>query len=289
MGGEARTARVGAGCAAPIVVDGRVWGAILILARQGVRLPAGTEARLQGFSDLVATAVSNAAAHEELISSRARIVAAGDAVRRRIERNLHDGTQQRLIALGLDLQEIRTTVPDDEAAVHAGLARMEHALRSTLEDVRTFSRGLHPPLLSRKGLRSALRALTRTSPIPVDIDVYLDERPPEPIETGLYYVAAEAIANAIRHSNASGISVSIAADHGGGPLGIGLDGRGGVMYLHATIADDGVGGADPKAGSGLAALIDRVDALGGRFQLDSPQGGGTRVAIELPLGAQELL
>jgi signal transduction histidine kinase len=268
VGDDARTVGVGAGSAAPIIVEGRLWGLIRVFSRRGATLPGGIESQLNAFTELVATALSNAAARADLIASRARIVAAGDEARRRIERNLHDGTQQRLIALGLDLQRIEATLPDDQPDARAGLERMAEDLESLLEDVRELSRGLHPPLLSRGGLRPSLRALARRSPIPVDLDIELQERPPEAIETALYYVASEALTNAIKHSQATTISITVETEH---------------ANLQATIADDGVGGAELTEGSGLMGLVDRVDALGGRFELDSPPGLGTRIAVFLPV------
>jgi signal transduction histidine kinase len=160
---------------------------------------------------------------------------------------------------------------------------MRDDLESVLEDVRDLSRGLHPPLLSRGGLRPSLRALARSSPIPLELEVDLPERPPAAIETAAYYVVSEALTNAIRHSGAASISIKIAVDHAGSPFGMGLDGSGRVVYLRATIVDDGVGGAEPGKGSGLMGLVDRVDAQGGRFALESPPGQGTRISIELPL------
>ena len=283
VGETSRAAGIGSGCSAPIIVDGTLWGAIRVFSREDAPLPADTEARLEGFTELVATAVSNAAARAELIASRARIVAAGDEARRRIERNLHDGTQQRLIAFGLDLQRIRAILGDSNRDAKVGLEHLAADLESVLEEVRELSRGLHPPLLSHGGLLTSLRVLGRRSPIPVEIDVELQGRPPVAIETALYYVAAEAVTNAIRHSQASAISVRIETDHGGSPYGVGLDGRRGVVNLQATIADDGVGGAELAEGSGLMGLVDRIDALGGRLVLDSPPGGGTRISIALPL------
>jgi len=270
----------------PIMVDGKVWGAMSACTTDPhSRLPADVDTRLTRFTELVATAVSNATGRADLIESRARIVAAGDEARRRIERDLHDGTQQRLIALGLDLQRIRALISVDPAAAVTGLERTEGDLQALLEEVRQLSSSLHPPLLSRHGFVPALRALARRSPVPVDIDVELRERPPAAIETALFYVASEAITNAIKHSQATEISVSVETDHAGGsPFGIGIDGRRAAGRVYATIADDGIGGADVAVGSGLSGLADRVDALGGRFTLDSPHGEGTRISVMLPLG-----
>src|SRR5262245_14781461 len=251
------------GC--PIVVEGSVWGVMTVSGRQ--ELAADTESRLEKFTDLVTTAIANATTRAELVASRARIVAAGDEARRRIERNLHDGTQQRLIALGLDLQRTRTAIPADQPEAHAALAGIERDLEAILADLRELSHGLHPQLLSRRGLGPSLRALARRSPIDVQLDVDLPERPAASLETATYYVVSEALTNAIKHSQASEISVTITSGE----------------KLHASIADDGVGDADPSSGPGLTGLLDRVDALGGRFALDSPPRGGTRISIDLPM------
>ena len=268
---------------APILVGGHLWGVMMALSNEERPLPDDAETRLAAFTELVATAISNTTARTELIESRARIVAAGDEARRRIERNLHDGTQQRLIALGLDIQRVRATIPQAQHDTHLELERLEKDLETVLEDLRELSRGLHPPLLSRRGLSSSLRALARDSPIPVELEIDLPERPPAPLEIAVYYVVSEALTNAIKHSQASAISITVETDHADGPFSVGLDGRGRGFKLHATIADDGVGGADASVGSGLTGLADRVEALGGRFALDTPGGGGTRISIELPL------
>lgn len=286
LGEAVREDQITATVDVPIIVDGKVWGFIVAAAKPGRPNPDDVEQRLAQFTELVATAVSNAATRAELIASRARIVAAGDEARRRIERNLHDGTQQRLIALGLDIQRVRATIPESQHDAHLGLERVEEDLQSVLEDLRELSRGLHPPLLSRRGLNSALRALVRDSPIPVELEIDLPERPSVSLETAVYYVVAEALTNAIRHSQASVLSVRIETDHAGEPFGVRLDGHGRGVNLHVTVADDGIGGADPSAGSGLMGLTDRVDALGGRFALDTPRGGGTRISIALPFEAR---
>ena len=271
IGVATREAGITSAVGSPIVVEGHLWGVMTAASTEGP-LPTGTEARLASFTDLVATAIANAESQSELIASRARIVSAGDEARRRIERNLHDGTQQRLIALGLDLQRVRATIRADPVA-QVDFERMERDLGSILEDLRELSRGLHPPLLSRAGLRPSLRALARRSPIPVQLDVDLPERPPTAVETGIYYVVSEALANAIKHSHASAIAVTISSDGARQPT------------LHATVVDDGVGGAAPSRGSGLIGLGDRVNALGGRFVLESPAGLGTRISVELPFSS----
>jgi signal transduction histidine kinase len=253
---------------APILVEGRLWGLVIAGTTGDEPLPPDAEERLAGFTELVATAISNATARAELVASRARIVAAGDEARRRIERNLHDSTQQRLIALGLDIQIARAAIPEDQRDTRSALTRVEHDLEAILLDLRELSHGLHPPLLSRLGLEPSLQALARRSPIPVHLDIDLPKRPAASLETAVYYVVSEALTNAIKHSHASEISVTITSGE----------------KLAASIVDDGVGDADPSGGSGLTGLLDRVDALGGRFVLESPPGGGTRISVELPVG-----
>jgi signal transduction histidine kinase len=260
----------GSSIAAPIAVEGRVWGVMLVATTREEPFPAGSEERLAAFTDLVATALANANVRSQLLESRARIVAAGDEARRRIERNLHDGTQQRLIALGLDIAALRASVPEEQSDLDANLERLEGDVDEVLGEVRELSRGLHPGLLARQGLGPSLRALARRSKLPVELEVDLDERPPEPIETATYFVVSEALTNAVKYAEASYLTVSISVDD---------------SHLHATISDDGVGGAEPGAGagSGLIGLLDRVNALGGRFELESPRGRGTTISIELPL------
>ncbi len=262
---QVRNAGFRAGIGAPIIVDGALWGTIIAFSTAPESIPARVEHRLAQFTALVGTAVSNATARADLIASRVRIVAAGDEARRRLERNLHDGTQQRLLALRLDVQRIR--VAGDEGGE---LEEIEREIASIVDEVREVSRGLHPAQLSRGGLDLALSTLARRSPIPVALDVELPERPPRRIETAVYYVVSEALTNAAKHSSA-------------GALAIGVSSRDGVV--HATIADDGDGGAMAVDGSGITGLADRVEALGGRFTLESPRGRGTTISIELPIAA----
>jgi PAS domain S-box-containing protein len=256
---------------APVIVEGKVWGALIAGTDSDELLPAGAELRVASFAELIATAVSNAATRSELIASRARIVTASDEARRRIERDLHDGAQQRLVALGLDLQAVEMSIPPELQEARSGLERVQREIEAVLEGVRELSQGLHPALLSQGGLGPSFRALARRSPIKVNLDVVVEKRPPESIETAAYYVVSEALTNAAKHSAASEVSVTVTTT--------------GNM-LRATIEDDGTGGAEASAGSGLIGLIDRVEALGGRFALDSPLNEGTRISIELPLVGQ---
>ena len=253
---------------APIMVEGALWGVIVVVA--GEILHDDTETRLTDFTHLVASSISNVHARNNLIASRARIVTASDETRRRIERNLHDGIQQRILALGLDLRAVRAGFPLPREA-QAGLDEVARDLEGVLEEIRGFSQGLHPALLARSGLAPSLRALARRSPIPVHVDVAGGPRLPEPVETAVYYVVSEALANAAKYSQASEVSVTVVP---------------GQAEVRATVADDGVGGAALARGSGLIGLIDRVEALGGRFALESPVGRGTTISIELPLAAQ---
>jgi signal transduction histidine kinase len=266
----ARAEGFGSVVGTPILVEGSLWGVIVVLADETLR--GDTETRLTDFTHLVASSISNVQARNNLIASRARIVTASDQTQRRIERNLHDGIQQRIVALGLNLRALRTgsALPYE---VEAGLDDLARDLEGVAEEIRVFSQGLHPALLSRSGLGPSLRALARRSPVAVDLDVTGVSRFPEPIEIAVYYVVSEALANAAKHSQAATVTVTVASD---------------AAAVRATVTDDGVGGAKPGRGSGLIGLVDRVEALGGRFTLESPAGRGTTISIELPHGLQTL-
>jgi signal transduction histidine kinase len=252
--------------ASPIIVEGRVWGTLSVSAKEP--LPLDAEERLEKFTELVATAIANADSRSELAASRVRIVAASDEARRRIERDLHDGTQQRLVSLGLAVRAAEADIPPDRGDLRGVLSRIATGLADAVADLQEISRGIHPAILSSGGLGPALRALARRSAIPVELDVTTDARFPEPIEVAAYYVASEALANATKHAQASRVEVSLAT----------RDGR-----LLLSIRDDGVGGADPARGSGLVGLTDRVEALGGSTRVRSRVGDGTHITAELPL------
>jgi signal transduction histidine kinase len=205
---------------------------------------------------------------EELAASRARIVAAGDQARRRIERDLHDGTQQRLVSLVLDLRSAEAAVPPERPELRAQLARVTDGLTGALEELRELSRGIHPAILSEGGLAPALKALARRSAVPVELEVDVQARLPEPVEVAAYYVVSEALANAVKHAHASVAQVEARARDG---------------LLHLSVRDDGVGGAAPGGGSGLVGLADRVEALGGTIEVHSPAGQGTSLQIDLPI------
>ena len=253
--------------ALPVHVNGRLWGMIAVGSGHGP-LPPGAEQRMSEFTRLVATAVANAQTRAELITSRARIVAASDEARRRIERDLHDGAQQRLLALALRLRSAAAPLDSDETGTEIRDVAAE--LVGVIDELREMSRGIHPAILSSAGLRPALRALGRRSAVPVDIDVRIDDRLPGPVEVAAYYVVSEMLANAAKHARAS--VVEVAAEASGGTLRV-------------RVRDDGAGGADPRRGSGLTGLKDRVEALGGTFSVHSPAGGGTTVCCELPVMA----
>jgi signal transduction histidine kinase len=253
---------------APVIVEGRLWGLIGASSTLGQPLPPDTEARLASFTELVATAIANADSRAELMASRRRIVAASDEARRRIERDLHDGTQQRLVSLGLAARIAEADAAAGQGDPRAELARIAAGLADAVAELQELSRGIHPAVLSEGGLGPALRTLARRSAVPVDLDVTASARFPEPVEVAAYYVASEALANAMKHAQASSIEVSIAA-------------RDGSLLL--SVRDDGIGGADPARGSGLAGLADRVEALGGSIRVHSADGGGTHITVELPL------
>jgi signal transduction histidine kinase len=254
--------------AAPVKVGGRLWGALLATTRSPEPLPEGSERRLGDFADLVAQAIANADAYEQLAASRARIVEAGDAERRRLERNLHDGAQQRLVALALQMRVADSMVDDDPEEAHRLVADAQAQLSAALDELRELARGIHPAVLTERGLEPALRSLTQRAPVPVEIEAVPNERLPEAVEAAAYYVAAEAITNAAKYANASHVTVRVSHSNGRAVV---------------RVADDGVGGADPAGGSGLHGLADRVEALSGRLQVDSPPNGGTRIKAEIPL------
>ncbi|HZA09696.1 GAF domain-containing protein [Mycobacterium sp.] len=253
---------------APIVVDARVWGAAIVGSRRREPLPPDTEARVSDFADLVATALANAATRDELIASRARIVAAADEARRRLERDLHDGAQQRLVALGLDVRTAEAAVPDELAGLKQQFSRIVSSLTGVLEDLQEISRGIHPAVLSNGGLGPALKTLARRSAVPVTLDVAIDRRLPASVEVAAYYVVAEALTNTAKHAQAEQVSVSARADD---------------ANLRIIIEDDGIGGADIRKGSGLVGLRDRVEAFGGTLTLASQPGSGTVLRVEIPL------
>jgi signal transduction histidine kinase len=250
----------------PVSAEGRLWGVMIVASRTGP-LPAGTEARLAGFTDLAATAIANAEAQAALAASRARIVATADATRRRIERDLHDGAQQRLVSLSLDLRAAQADAPPGTGEQ---LGQLAAGLDDVLVELREIARGLHPAVLADGGLRPALKTLARRSPIPVHLDIQVHRRLPEPVEIAAYYTVAEALTNAAKHARATTADVHVADSDG---------------ILHVRVRDDGRGGASFSHGTGLLGLNDRAEAIGGHLLLHSPPGAGTTLDVELPITA----
>jgi signal transduction histidine kinase len=263
----------------PVIVESRPWG--MILAFFGSDAPArpddGIEQRLVAFTELVAMGVANTESRAQLAASRARVVAAADETRRRIERDLHDGTQQRLISLALELRAAQRRVRGQED-VTAQWSRTAQGLTDAIGELREISRGLHPAILEKHGLAPALRELVRRGSLPVELDLRVSDRLPERVEVAAYYVVSEALTNTAKHAQASVVTVEVstAADE-----------------LRLVVTDDGVGGADPSRGSGLVGLSDRVEAAGGHLEIISPPHGGTSLAATIPLrsntGASALL
>jgi signal transduction histidine kinase len=248
--------------ATPIVVEGHLWGTITALGR--TRLAEDAEQRMQRFTELLATAIANAESKHELEASLRRIVSAGDEARRRIERDLHDGIQQRLITLSFRARAMTRRPPDELPGLAAELSE---GLRDASDELREISRGIHPTILTEAGLGPALRALARRSDIPVDVDVRLAARLPTHVEAAAYYIASEALTNVAKHAQANVVALTAAHDDG---------------VLTLEVRDDGVGGVDAGRGSGILGLTDRVEALGGTISIASPPGGGTTLSVRLP-------
>jgi signal transduction histidine kinase len=253
---------------APILVEGRVWGAILASSTGPLSFTEDAESRLMGFAELIGTAMSNAVARAELNASRARIVAAADEARRRIERDLHDGAQQRLVSLALKLRAAATTDTVGFDQAREELAGAADEVVAAPDELREVSRGIHPAILSEGGLGPALRALSRRCAIPVELDISIAGRFAESAEATGYYVVCELLTNAVKHAHASVVQVAVDQTPGA---------------LRLSIRDDGVGGADPALGPGLIGLTDRFEAMGGTILVDSPVGSGTAVLVSVPL------
>jgi signal transduction histidine kinase len=266
----ARRLAIVSAVASPIVVDGQMWGVVSAMSAT-TSLPPDTEHRLERFGELVATAIANVESRSELAASRRRIVAASDEARRRIERNLHDGTQQRLVSLALALRAVEADVPSDLTELRSELSQVATGLTDAVTELQEIARGIHPATLTQNGLVPALRTLGRRSPIPVDLDITLEGRLPEPVEVAAYYVASEALANAAKHAQATAIEVALGQ-------------RDDAVIV--SIRDNGIGNADPERGSGLVGLNDRVEALGGSLEIRSADGHGTHITATLPLAAE---
>jgi signal transduction histidine kinase len=253
--------------AAPITLEGRPWGAVVAVLMAPHSFPPGAEERLGAFTRLVSLALANEQAREDLAASRARLVSAGDEERRRLERNLHDGAQQRLVSLSLSLRLAKAKLGNDPQAANELLEAAGEELGIALEELRELARGIHPAVLTERGLAPALESLADRAPLPVELDIP-DVRLPKPVEGAAYYVVSEALANVAKYARASSVEVSVAQENG---------------FAIVEVADDGVGGADPQQGSGLRGLNDRVEALDGVLIVHSPRGEGTTIRAEIPL------
>src|SRR4051795_8572608 len=258
---------VNATVGAPIVVDGALWGMIGASWRGDDQPPVDAEERLDQFAELLATEVSNAVMREEVMASRARVIAATDDARRRIERDVHDGAQQRLVTLTVALRRVEAKVPAGLDDLRGDVTRVAEGLLTAVEELRELSRGIHPSILTEGGLLPALKALGRRSPVRVKLDVGFEHRLPDYVEVAAYYTVSEALTNAAKHANAARVSVSLHVERD---------------LLVLSILDDGVGGANPSGRSGLTGLRDRIEALGGEFGIDSPPGRGTRIDVQIP-------
>jgi signal transduction histidine kinase len=257
-----------ASVAAPVRVGGRVWGVLVASANDADHLPESGEERLGAFAELVAQALANADAYEKLAASRARIVEAGDAERRRLERNLHDGAQQRLVTLAVSLRLVDARIAGDPDGARELLTEAQQQLGDALLELRELARGIHPAVLTDHGLARAVDALASRSPVPVEITDVPETRLPSPVEAAAYYIVAEAVTNVAKYAGASVVTVAVRPD-------------GDRMVVE--VADDGIGGADPASGTGLRGIADRVEALHGRLRINSPAGSGTRITAEIPL------
>ena len=254
----------------PVVVDGAFWGVMAVGTREAEPLPADLEGRLAKFTELLATAIANAEGRAELDASRARIVATADATRRRIERDLHDGAQQQLVSLALEVRAAQASVPKEMNQHRDELSHIAEGLTTALDGLRETALGLHPAILAEGRLGPALKTLTHRSPIPVELEVRTVGRLSESLEVAAYYVVSETLTNAAKHSRASRVRVEVELRD---------------RALCIAVADDGVGGADATRGSGLLGLRDRVEANGGTISIESREGAGTSLTAVLPLAS----
>jgi signal transduction histidine kinase len=260
-----------AAVAAPIVVGGAMWGLLLVTSAEPGALGADAERRLGGFAELVALGLESAEAREQLNASRRRILRTAFEERRRLERNLHDGAQQRLVSLALQLRVLEGLLARDPDAARGLVANARAELDLAMRELRELARGLHPAVLSERGLAAALESLATSAALPVHVTGVTEERLGDAVEAGAYFVVAESITNAVKHAHASRIEVRLARAPGA---------------LRIEIEDDGRGGADPAAGTGLRGLADRIEALGGRFAVADRDGGGTIVSVQLPVSEE---
>jgi signal transduction histidine kinase len=252
----------------PIVSDGHLWGVVVAASVHPAPLPEDTELRIGEFTQLVATAISNAETRAELAASRARVVATGDETRRRLQRDLHDGAQQRLVSLALEVRAAEATAPRELHELHTQLSQIREGLTDALDELREISRGIHPAILSEGGLHTALKSLARRSAVPVELDIRGNGQLSEQVKVAAFYIVSEALTNAAKHAHASVVHVDVETKE---------------VVASLSITDDGVGGASLDRGSGLVGLKDRVEALSGRIEISSPSGGGTSLRVTIPI------
>jgi signal transduction histidine kinase len=257
---------------APIMAGGQVWGAAIAGSSRSDAFPPSAEQRVSDFADLITIGIANANARAELRASRARIVAATDETRRRIERDLHDGAQQRLVSLGLKLRLAEESVSPEQTTLRAQISDFVTGLVSVSDELREIARGIHPAILSRGGLGPTVKTLARRCAVPVELDVAVPRRLPDNVEVAGYYLVAEALTNVDKHAQASLVQLAVKAEDD---------------QLYLSIRDDGIGGADARKGSGLIGLVDRVEALGGQIAIASRLGEGTSLVANIPLGPDE--
>jgi signal transduction histidine kinase len=252
---------------APIVVAGRLWGAVIAADARPYQLPPNAETRLSTFAQLITDALANTDAREQLAASRARILKAGDEERRRLGRDLHDGAQQRLVSVVISLQLAQKRWGDQARAHVLVDDALEHA-QAAIHDLRELAAGIHPSVLTDRGLEAALETLAGRAPVPVALDAELEERLPMSVETTAYFVVAEALTNIGKYAHASRASIAVRV--------VG-------EQLEIEVLDDGVGGADAAGGTGLRGLADRVAAMQGTLHVSSPPGRGTRIHARISL------
>jgi signal transduction histidine kinase len=276
LGGWARSLGIEQVIAIPIKLEEEIWGELAVLYRDAAALPNNAEQNVANFVELIGCTIAQAESRAELIASRARLAEVFDTARRSLERDLHDGVQQRLISLGLQLREAQAGLPAGERALEETLGRMDEELAEVTRQVLEICHGLHPAILARGGLAAALPALARRLPLPVDFDIDLPEPLAEPVEIAVYYLVAESLTNVVKHAHADRVTVRVGRDDD---------------TVRAEIHDDGDGGADPRKGSGIIGLRDRIEAHGGTFHIVSPRGAGTLIRATIPvqpLGADGL-
>ncbi|MEA2211250.1 MAG: hypothetical protein QOF83_1198 [Solirubrobacteraceae bacterium] len=268
IGELVQTIGVGAAVGAPIVVDARLWGIVIAHWKGGTSPPVGTEERMAQFAQLLDTAIANADSRDQLTASRARLLTAADEARRRVVRDLHDGAQQRLVGAILTLKLARQALHENGGKAESFITQALEQTEQGNTELRELAHGILPSVITHGGLRAGIRSVVRRLELPVEVDVPA-ERFPAAIEASAYFIAAEGLTNVVKHSEATRAEVRASV----------VDG-----VLQVEVCDDGIGGAD-SAGHGLVGMNDRVSALGGRLEVDSPPGRGTRLAATLPLSA----